>query len=70
MYQHPDHFLFVIKSRVNGYDKHAAIHQQAAAAALLAKRKAAWQNRWFRLRYWVRNIMFRFAPGIARRMAL
>lgn len=70
MYQHPDQFQLVIKSPVNGYDKHAAIHYHAAAAAFQAKRKAVWQNRWFRLRYWVRSIMFRFVPGIARRMAL
>lgn len=70
MQMHPDHFLLLTQRRVNSYDRHAAIHRPTVLAALRVQRHRSLEDRRFRLRYWIRNLFFRFAPHSARRLAL
>lgn len=70
MYQHPDQFLFIAKRRLHGCANPAAIHRRAAEAAIKAERQANWEKRRFRWRYLTRSLLFRLAPGIARRLVL
>lgn len=70
MYLHPDDVRLMAHQRLTGYDKHSALHRAEAEAALRASRREAWERRRFCLRYRLSNLMFRLAPGLARRWAI
>ena len=70
MHQHPDTFLLLAQHRIGSHNRHTAIHRSAAESLLQARRRAQWEDHWFYLRYHLRNLLFRFAPGVAKRLAL
>lgn len=63
---HPENLLLVARQRVTGYHPHNALHRAEAEELLRTRRREAWKRRLFFLRYRLRSLMYRFAPGLDR----
>jgi len=70
MHFHPDTARLIAEQRVLEYDRHMAIHRHAIDAMLRARREEAAMRRRFYLGYRLRSILYRLAPGLARRLVL
>lgn len=70
MHCHPDTARMIAAMRSVEYNPHLALHRRAVEEMLRARRAEAVRRRRFFLRFWVRRILFRLAPGLVRRLAL
>lgn len=70
MHCHPDTAYRIAEMRSLEYNPHLAVHRHAIEEMLRARRAEAALRRRFFLRFWLRSILFRLAPGLARRLAL